>query len=282
MTVRIDDSVPVRSVEVEIEVPGTPEEVWRAIATGPGWSAWFAPTEVEEREGGAVKCSMGPGMESTAVVTAWQPPHRFATEDRTSWMPGAPPLATEIFVEAKAGGLCRVRLVNSLFTSQADWDDQLEGMEKGWPLFFEVLYLYLTHFRGARSAPAAAVAVTSSSEAEAWPALLDALGLTGATAGERRTIGALGAPQLAIAVEKMRSNGAVLRLVEPAPGLAVIGAGDCGPMGVMVSANLYFYGDGGAAAAEREGSRWQAWLAERFPAPAPPDAPADEAVEAAR
>ena len=32
-----------RSVQVEIEVPGTPEEVWQAIATGPGISSWFVP-----------------------------------------------------------------------------------------------------------------------------------------------------------------------------------------------------------------------------------------------
>ena len=25
-----------RSIQVEVEVPGTPEEVWQAIATGPG------------------------------------------------------------------------------------------------------------------------------------------------------------------------------------------------------------------------------------------------------
>ena len=29
-----------RSVQVEVEVPGTPEEVWQAIATGPGVSSW--------------------------------------------------------------------------------------------------------------------------------------------------------------------------------------------------------------------------------------------------
>ena len=37
-----------RSVQVEVEVPGTPEEVWQAIATGPGISAWFTPAEFEE------------------------------------------------------------------------------------------------------------------------------------------------------------------------------------------------------------------------------------------
>ena len=38
-----------RSVQVEVEVPGTPEEVWQAIATGPGISSWMVPTEFEEQ-----------------------------------------------------------------------------------------------------------------------------------------------------------------------------------------------------------------------------------------
>ena len=38
-----------RSIQVEVEVPGTPEEVWQAIATGPGISAWFVPAEFEEQ-----------------------------------------------------------------------------------------------------------------------------------------------------------------------------------------------------------------------------------------
>ena len=43
-----------RSIQVEVEVPGTPEEVWQAIATGPGISSWFVPTRSEERAGGQV------------------------------------------------------------------------------------------------------------------------------------------------------------------------------------------------------------------------------------
>jgi uncharacterized protein YndB with AHSA1/START domain len=41
-----------RFVEAEVEVPGTPEAVWQAIATGPGISAWFVPAEVDWRVGG--------------------------------------------------------------------------------------------------------------------------------------------------------------------------------------------------------------------------------------
>src|SRR5438093_1876591 len=60
-----------RSIQVEVEVPGTPEEVWQAIATGPGISAWFTPAEFEEHDGKPVAVSLdfGPGMESTSKIT---------------------------------------------------------------------------------------------------------------------------------------------------------------------------------------------------------------------
>ena len=46
-------NVPYR-LEFSIEVPGTPEQVWQAIATANGMRARFTPTEMEEREGVAV------------------------------------------------------------------------------------------------------------------------------------------------------------------------------------------------------------------------------------
>ena len=81
---------------IEFEVPGTPEEVWQAIATGPGISSWFVPTEIEERDGKpvAVKVNFGPGMEPRSVVTAWDPPRMFS-RTAAGWLPGSPPIATE-------------------------------------------------------------------------------------------------------------------------------------------------------------------------------------------
>ena len=104
-----------RSVQVEVEVPGTPEEVWQAIATGPGISSWFAPTEFEERDGKpvAMTVNLGPSMESRSVVTAWDAPRKFVSEG-AGWFPGAPPIATEWSVEARAGGVCVARVVQSL------------------------------------------------------------------------------------------------------------------------------------------------------------------------
>jgi uncharacterized protein YndB with AHSA1/START domain len=45
---------PPGSFENTVEVPGTPEQVWEAIATGPGTEAWFVPAEIEGRVGGRV------------------------------------------------------------------------------------------------------------------------------------------------------------------------------------------------------------------------------------
>ena len=77
-----------RSVQVEVEVPGTPEQVWQAIATGPGVGAWFVPTEVDGRIGGTVTSHFGGGMDSAATITEWDAPHRFTKEG--SWGPNHP------------------------------------------------------------------------------------------------------------------------------------------------------------------------------------------------
>ena len=135
-----------RSVQVEVEVPGTPEQVWQAIATGPGVGAWFVPTEVDGRVGGTVTPHFGGGMDSVSTITEWDAPHRFVAEG--SWGPNAPTMATEWTVEARDGGTCMVRVVHSLFAETDDWDNQLTGIESGWPSFFRILRLYLEHFAG--------------------------------------------------------------------------------------------------------------------------------------
>ncbi len=118
------------------------------------------------------------------MVTAWDPPRMFVTE-ADGWVPGSPPIATEFSVEARAGGVCVVRVVNSLFASTDDWDNQLIGTESGWPGFFRILRIYLTHFRGHRSAIMQFMASVAETEAQAWDTLTAALGLKGLSAGQR-------------------------------------------------------------------------------------------------
>jgi uncharacterized protein YndB with AHSA1/START domain len=258
-----------RSVQVEVEVPGTPEEVWQAIATGPGISSWFVPTEFEERDGKpvAVTLNFGPGMESRSVVTAWDPPRRFAAQSE-GWG-GSPPIADEWTVEARGGGVCVVRVVHSLFASTDDWDNQLEGTESGWPGFFRILKIYLTHFRGQRSATMQWLAPVGGTVGEAWETLTSPLKLNGASAGQRWTAPA-DVPSLGGVLEHVSQSpyNALLRLDTPGPGVAVLGAVNFG--GSMVTLNFYLYGDQAAETVARETPLWQAWVQDRFPMPSEP------------
>ena len=195
-----------RFVEMLVEVPGTPEQVWHAIATGPGMTAWFVPTDVEEREGGALTFHLGPGMDSPGVVTGWEPPRRFAYEER-EWMEGAPPVATEVIVETRSGGTCVIRMVHSLFTSSEEWDNQLESFESGWPSYFKILQMYLEHFPGQPATTFRVMTGAPGSQEEAWDALAGPLGLAGAATGERRSA-TDGAPALSGVVERIGKGGA--------------------------------------------------------------------------
>jgi uncharacterized protein YndB with AHSA1/START domain len=257
-----------RFVQVEVEVPGTPEEVWKAIATGPGISSWFVPAEFEERDGKpvAVKLNFGPGMESSSVVTAWDPPRRFAAES-PGWMPGSPVIADEWSVEARGGGICVVRIVHSLFAETDDWDSQLEGTESGWPGFFRILKIYLTHFRGQSSAMMQWMAPAAGTEAEAWATLTAALGLKGVSVGQRLNASA-SVPGLSGVVEHVSQSpyNALLRLDKPGPGTAALGAVNFGGQS-MVTLNFYLYGDQAAGTVGRETPLWEAWVQERFPTP---------------
>jgi uncharacterized protein YndB with AHSA1/START domain len=104
MTTPNDHAPEPRSIELEVEVPGTPEQVWEAIATGQGIAAWFVPAEVAEREGGTVSLDVGWGMQESGTVTAWEPPRRFAYLEELPASEAAPAgtLATEFLVEARS------------------------------------------------------------------------------------------------------------------------------------------------------------------------------------
>ncbi len=252
-----------RILRLEVEVPGTPDEVWQAIATGPGITSWFVPAEVAGLVGGRMELTFGPGIVEQGEVTAWEPPHRFRYD--------APPgsertLAFEWRVEAQAGGTCIVRLVNSGFGEGEDWDREDDGLANGWPLFLDNLRLYLTHFPGQRAAASIVTAGVAGRREEIWARLRGELGATAAAIGERVVLEPAGAPRLAGVVERMQGEHLTLLLDDPAPGVALIaveGQGDPSFASVFV----YLFGADTEELAARDDPRWRAWLAERFPAP---------------
>lgn len=257
-----------RSVEAQVEVPGAVDDVWRAIATGPGISAWFVPSEVEERQGGAAVSHFSPdgAMDAVGTITEWAPPHRFVVEGEEG--PGT--VASEWTVEAKDGGTCVVRVVHSWFADSDDWDDQFEGHSHGWVSFFRILRLYCAHFIGQSAALAPFAAQAAAPKEAAWRALLDPLGLFGAPLGDKVAT-STGAPPLDGVVEWAGQPAApeelLLRLAKPAPGAAHLFAMPMGDV-THLSIRLYLYGDQAESAAAAAEPVWRDWLAERFAADA--------------
>ena len=134
----------------EIEVDASPEEVWEAIATGPGVDAWFmGRNEIEPREGGATRMAFR-GSTEEATVTAWEPPTRFAS--RTPQGEDGSLHAFEYIVEGRHQGSTVVRWVHSGFLGE-NWEKEYEGLSEGDPMYFDKLRVYLTYFRGRTATP---------------------------------------------------------------------------------------------------------------------------------
>jgi uncharacterized protein YndB with AHSA1/START domain len=268
MSVKVEKSGR-RSIQVEVEVPGTREQVWQAIASGPGISSWFAPTEIEAAKDGTperVITEFAPGMKGDAKVTAWEPNKRFTAES-PGWAPGMPKMATEWTVEARSGGTCIVRVVHSLFASTDDWDDQLTGVESGWPAFFAVLKHYLAHSAGQPSGFVQLMGGTNGPVASGWLAVTKALNFRDMKKGEKVRTSGEGVPALGGVVGSLGSEkhpGAVILLEQPCPGAAIVGVHDCGGP-LMVSLSLYLYGANAKSVAEREQRNWQKWMETNFP-----------------
>ncbi|MDF3068932.1 MAG: ATPase [Polyangiaceae bacterium] len=262
-----------RWVEMEELVPGTPEQVWQAVATGPGNAAWFVEGQIEPRVGGAFSLDFGEGTTTKGEVTAWEPPHRFAYVER-DWEPGAPPVATEITITARSGNRCVLRMVHSLFTSVDDWDDQVEGFESGWPGYFAVLRLYLARFAGTSAASFLAMQPARGDALSVWQKLGEATGLAGASVGERRASTSGGEVWSGVVEhvhQDARQRYVLLRLDSPADGALLIGtyapgvtsheaAGDS----ANVSVGRYFYGNSQRGAARERAATWRSWLSQTF------------------
>jgi uncharacterized protein YndB with AHSA1/START domain len=247
-----------RSIELEIEVPGTPEEVWAAIATGPGISSWYVPHVVEERDGGSAMASFGdaPEMQIPGRVAAWEPPHRVVFDGGEA----DAGLAFEWLVEARDGGTCILRLVNSGFGDDGEWDDQYDGMTEGWQLFLFNLQLHCRHFLGRDAVSMLPMGATSLSREDAWAKLCTDLRIPASPAvGDR--VEAVGGDGLGLAgtVVQSRPGAVALLLDQPAPGTAFMAVeGSDGGCGVSIWS--YLYGDDAPGIIERDKPRWQAYL----------------------
>jgi uncharacterized protein YndB with AHSA1/START domain len=255
-----------RWVEMELVLPASAEQAWHAVATGPGLSAWFTPTRIEERLGGALRFDFGDGVEGPGTVTAWEPPYRFAYEER-DWDEGAPPVVTECLITPRGARACVFRMRHTVLTQDDRWDAALENFETGWPAFFAVLRLYLAHHAGEPTALVHAAAMTAGDKRETWSKLLAALGLAHAQVGDRCSAPS-GVPTFAGTVERIaqdrKSRDMLLHLETPCPGAALLGSYAVAGQ-TRCSIHLYLYGAQAASTAAAEQKRWNNWLRALLP-----------------
>jgi uncharacterized protein YndB with AHSA1/START domain len=244
----------------EAEVPASPEQVWAAIATGPGIDSWFmghsevlpGGTDTGGTDtGGTVRTVFGeyaPELD----VTAWHPPWRFGY--RSAEAPDGRFIAYEFLVEGRGGGSTVLRAVTSGFIPGDDWADEYEAMTAGGDAYFSTLVEYLTHFSGRYAVPVTAFGPPTTDWERDRALLCAALGLPrGGAPGERAafTAAETGEPVEAVVyhatgnVIGVRAPGAFYRFLR--------GFGH-----PMVAAHQLFSEDTDPGQAARA---WESWLA---------------------
>jgi|tagenome__1003787_1003787.scaffolds.fasta_scaffold20974295_4 uncharacterized protein YndB with AHSA1/START domain len=233
----------------EIELGATPEQVWDAIATGPGVDSWFmGRTELGTAAGGPANLTMM-GHTEQASITAYEPGARLAT--RTEEAPDGRFMAFEYLIEGRGGGTTMLRIVQSGMLGD-DWETEFEAMKAGWPIYLVTLREYVTHFAGRTPAVTTLFRPGAGGPDAVWKIVTEALGVT---------------PEV--------SEGDEVRLPEGSAGV-VYYANLPVNLGVRTADGLYRFiysgTDRGDAlvmghqnfAGRAEQSTWDAWTAERF------------------
>jgi len=235
-------------VRREVELPATPEEIWEAVATGPGNAAWLFPNEMPSGQGAT-------SADGATTVTAWDPPRHFAvrTEGEGGWFN-----ALEFVIEARDGGTAVLRYVHSgIFTD--DWDNQYDAAGQHTDFYLHTLGEYLRHFNGRRATyvgggPGGSQGPDSSAGPGGFVALRRALGVGDGTAeGDKVHVEADGIQPVEAVVDYVRPNFVGIRsrgALYCFFGRNAFGA----PVGMSIHV---FEDDVDAESLERE---WKAWL----------------------
>ncbi len=164
----------------ELTLAATPDQVWDAIATGPGLDSWFmGRSEIEPGEGGTNRLEL-PGHTQESTITAWEPGRHLAFRGDD---PDGTFAAFEFLIEGRDGGSSVLRCVHN-GTLVDDWEGQYEGMKVGDAMHLRKLAAYLAHFPGRTSrfnlflfGPAVA------DDSKVWPTFADALSVDEITEG---------------------------------------------------------------------------------------------------
>lgn len=180
------------AVRKELTLEATPEEVWEAIATGPGIDSWYmGRNQLEPRVGGKGSMSLG-GHTEESTVTAWEPARHLAF--RTPDNPDGTFMAFEYLIEGRDGGGAVLRMVHSGMLGD-DWETEYEAMKTGWDMYLAKLAEYLAYFRGRTAKVVFAARPGAASPERTWEVLTEEFGLPAKPAeGDRVRLAVAGLP----------------------------------------------------------------------------------------
>ncbi|MER7007305.1 SRPBCC domain-containing protein [Dactylosporangium sp. NPDC000555] len=233
-------------VRGEITVDATPDQVWDAIASGPGVDSWLmGRTEIDS--GSKTSTFEMFGNTSTSAITAWEPGQRFATQEDKN--PDGTFMAYEWLIEARDGGGAVVRFVHSGMLGD-DWEAEYNALSIGDHAYLNKLAVYLAHF-----APRTAKQSTflpGPTTKDSWAAMTSAIGAgTDAADGQPARLAVPGIEPVDGVVEFVGSPSFVGMRTDDAMYVLIHGYND-----VMFATAHYF--DDRDRSAETEA--WQAWL----------------------
>ena len=139
-----------RTIETELEIKAPIEAVWKALTDGQELTRWFPlNAKVKPGVGGSIWVSWGAPFEGESKIEAWEPNRHLRTGwPFTSSPDGDPtPLTVDYHLESR-GGSTVLRLVHAGFGVGPNWDNEYDGVTRGWAFELRGLRHYLENHRG--------------------------------------------------------------------------------------------------------------------------------------
>ena len=140
-----------RSFDRTVQIPAPRDVVWEALATAAGLEAWFCPkAEFENRLGGEVVWEWDGHFRWPQTLAALEDGRHLRTTYPSAVDDGAGgkrPLFIDWKLEGE-GGTTTLRIVHSGFGAESGFDEEYDGISRGWNIELKVLEHYLRHHAG--------------------------------------------------------------------------------------------------------------------------------------
>ncbi len=223
----------------EVTLPATPEQVWAAVATTAGNSAWLFPNEIA-----------ADGRDAAV----WDPPHHFVVRQESGdWFN-----ALDFQIEAVDGSTTRLRYAHSgIFVD--DWDTQYDAVGQHTDFYLHTLSQYLEHFEGRPATyigggPGGLQAPAASASPDGFERFKQTLGVPAtATVGQAVTITPAGLEPVDAVIDYATDNFLGVRTDD---GLYRFFGRNA--FGAPVGMSIHLFADD--VDADQVTERWQAWL----------------------